>query len=182
MKIKIDEKVFDGLNLALKQRKYLALAVILAVGIGFFYAVSANLIYLQPIFFVNYYNLIYQGSLNFITGVLFLIAVPVLASLTITLLVYKLIQFKTLITPMKDAGVGTLGILAGLFTSTCSECVPLVLYSAGVSYSLFAVTLAPYIIWTRLIAVAILGISFYYSAKEVNGLCKINSKKKIGGE
>lgn len=178
MKIKMDEKVFDGLNMVFDQKKYLALAATLAILIGFFYAVSANLIYLQPIFFVNYYNLIDQGFVNFATGILFLTAVPIFASLTITILAYKLVQFRTLASPLKDAGFGTLGILAGLFTSTCSECVPLVLYSVGVSYSLFAVTLAPYIIWTRLLAILILGISFYYSAKEISGFCKTNSERK----
>ena len=181
MKIEIDENAFDGVSTVLEKRSFLILSIVLAIALGFFYAVSSNLIYLQPIFFVNYYNLLYQGSLNFATGLLFLVAVPVLASLTITMLVYKLVRFRRLTAPLKDAGFGSLGIVAGLFTSTCSECVPLVLYSFGLSYSLFAVTLAPYIIWTRFIAVAILGVSLYYSSKEINGLCKLNMKKK-GGE
>jgi hypothetical protein len=181
MEITIDERFLDGLNVVFNQKQYLSLAIVLALGIGFFYAVSSNLIYLQPIIFFNYYNLVYEGFANFITGVLFLVAVPILASLTLTLIVYKLNQFRKLSIGYKEAGMGTMGMFAGLFTSTCPECVPLFLYSAGVSYSLFVAVIAPYLIWLRFLAIVILAVSFYYASREVTNLCSIKSKKKERG-
>lgn len=182
MKINIETNFLNGLSLVFEQKNYLFLAIALALGIGFFYAVSVNLIYLEPSFFVNYYRLFDDGIVNLITGILFLLTVPILASLTITLFVYKLNQFRKLNKSYKEAGLGGVGMFAGLFTSTCSQCVPLFLYAAGVSYGLFAATLSPFVIWTRILAILILGISFYYASKEVTNLCKISPKRKRGGE
>ena len=182
MEITVDERFSEGLNIVFNQKQYLALAIALAIGIGFFYAISANLIYLQPIVFVNYYNLIYNGFANFITGVLFLVAVPILASLTLTLIIYKLNQFRKLNIGYKDAGIGITGMAAGLFTSTCPECVPLFLYSAGVSYTLFVAAIAPYLIWLRFLTIVILALSFYYASREVTSFCRIKQRKKRGGE
>ena len=185
MKIVINANFLDGLSFVFSNRAYLALAIILAAGIGFFYAVSINLIYLDPVFFVNYYRLFDDGAVNLITGILFLLMVPILASLTITIFVYKWNQFRNMKSMNKsmnkglaEAGLGSIGMFAGLFTSTCAECVPLFLYMAGVTYGMFVATLAPFVIWTRLLAILILGISFYYALREVTNLCSINPKGK----
>ena len=184
MEINIETKFLDGLKFVFEEKKYVLLVVSLALGIGFFYALSINLIYVQPTFFINYYRLFDDGFINLVTGILFLLAVPILASLTITLFVYKLNQFRRLKKSYKEAGMGGVGMFAALFTSTCSECVPLFLYAAGVSYGLFAATLSPFVIWSRVLAILILGISFYYASKEVTNLCKIkiSPKMKRGGE
>jgi len=181
MKITIEAKFLDGLDLVLSQKFYLALAIALVGLIGFFYAVSSNLIYLQPIFFINTYNLFNEGFANMVTGVLFLVTAPILAGLTLTVLVYKINQLRNLRASYREAGIGGLGMFAGIFTSTCPECVPLFLYCAGVSYSLFAAVVAPYLIWIRFLAITILSISFYYASREVTNLCGIKSKKR-GGE
>jgi len=181
MKITFDAKFLDGLDIVFSQAKYVALAVILALAVGIFYAISVNLIYVQPIIFLNYYNLLYEGLPNLITGLIFLITVPILASLTMTLLIYKTNQVRNLSAGYKEAGIGGFGLLVGVFTSVCPECVPLFLYYAGVTYGVFTALISPYLIWIRFLAIAVLAVSFYYAAKEVNSICAIKPRRKNRG-
>src|SRR3990172_7275568 len=129
-----------------------------------------GLIKIYPVYFNDTYNLLYQGTLNLVTGLAFLIFVPLLSALTMTMFVYKLRQLKR---PVAQGGsLAVVGIVPGLFTSTCTSCVPLLLLTLGVSYGTFSAFLAPFVIGVRIVSLAILTLSFYLVTKSINKICK----------
>ncbi len=147
------------------------LAMLLSILVSVLLMVSMNVLQVYPVYFVDTFNLFNEGMLNTSTAILFLFAVPILSALTISMIVYKIIQFRS--SPGNESPVAAFGIFSGLFTSSCSTCIPFFLMTAGVTYGTFSAFVAPLIIPIRIMSLAVLAVSFYLTVESVNRICKI---------
>lgn len=159
------------LGIVFRERKYIYLAVVLAIAIGFLFSVSMGLVYLTPLFFVNSYQFFSEGIINTMLNIAFLTIAPIFASLTITLIVYRISGIKRGVGKETGAGIG--GIFSALFVSTCPQCVPLVLYSVGVTYGLYTAVFASWIEPIKTLTLLLFFLSFYFATNGVAKYCKI---------
>ena len=183
MKVSISANFLDGLKIVLGDRRYLAAAIALSAVIAFVFSVTMGLLYLTPAVFLNYYEFFEDGLFNIMLNTLFVTVAPVLAALTIVLSVYKFNELKKGVTG--EGGLTLASFVSAMFVSTCSNCVPLVLYSLGVTYGLFSAYLAPFVVPAKILSIVVLSASFYFASKNVTAYCKIPQRyhrKARGGE
>ena len=166
-----NKTIADGLRTVFSNTPYMFLALFLSLAISLVLMVSMNVLQIYPIYFVDTYNLFSEGILNILTGLLFLFLVPVLSSLTISMITYKMMRLKCPVG--KESPVAAFGIFSGLFTSSCSTCIPFFLMTAGITYGTFSALVAPLIIPIRIVSIVVLVLSFYLTAESVNKICKI---------
>jgi len=135
-----------------------------------------GLLYLTPVVFINYFEFFENGFLNIFLNMLFVFVAPIFASLTIMLSVYKFNELKKSVRP--EGGLATAGLVSSMFVSTCQNCVPLALYSLGVSYGLFTAYFAPFLLPAKIASIVILSVSFYFASKSVSRYCLIKTRNK----
>ncbi|MEM5804967.1 MAG: hypothetical protein QW156_02920 [Candidatus Aenigmatarchaeota archaeon] len=167
--------MMEGLKLVLQDNRYLIATIILSVAIGLFFSINMGLLYVTPTIFINHFEFFEGGIFNIILNFLFVFLAPVLASLTIILSFYKFVELKKSIKQEGSAALG--GFIASLFISTCQNCVPLVLYSLGVTYGMFVAIFKPFLLPAKILAITILFVSFYFALKGVNTYCKIKTRR-----
>ncbi len=159
-----------GLNLIFKDRRYLLAAIILYIAISLVFSINMGFIYITPTFFINYFEFFDGGAMNILLNLLFVFVAPILASLTIIIAIYKFIEIKK---GIAKESASILGFMSSIFVSTCQNCVPILLYSLGVTYGMFTSIFAPFNILFKILAISIFSISFYLSLKSLNKYCKI---------
>jgi len=180
MKVSINANFLDGLKIVLSDRRYLAAAIVLSAIIAFVFSVTMGLLYLTPAIFLNYYEFFEDGLFNIMLNTLFVTVAPIFAALTIALSVYKFNELKRGV--QGESGLTFASFVSAMFVSTCQNCVPLVLYSLGVTYGLFSAYLAPFVIPAKIVSIVVLTVSFYFASKNVTAYCKIPQRRKRGGE
>ncbi len=164
-------EIIDSLKVVFEDNRYFVASVVLAIILGLFFSISMGLLYLTPIFFINTFEFFEDGLLNISLNFAFVFIAPILASLTIVLSIYKFTNIRKSI--KKEGGTTFLGLISAIFVSTCQNCVPLVLYSLGVTYGTFIALFAPLVLPFKFITLGVLAISFYLAAKSVGTYCKI---------
>lgn len=155
----------NTLKLVFSDLRYLILAII--VGIGFFVSLSilAEFMFLSPYFVMHIPNDSYLGfSL--------ILVLSVMSGLVISMNVYRI---KILRQNKAKMGSGFLGSIIGASAGVCG-CGPVgfaVISTFGTVGGIATAFLSTYEIHIRIIAIAILGYSYYATSKSLRRECKI---------
>lgn len=167
--------MIDAIKKVFSDGTYSLLAVILSFVISFILVNSMGILTIYPVYLVDTFNLFHEGLLNTLTALAFLFFVPILSALTISMIIYKIVELKKSFG--KESPLTAAGIVTGLFTSSCSMCVPLVFLMIGASYSTFSAFLFPLIVSVRIVSLVILVVSFYLTANSISEICKIKKRR-----
>src|SRR3990172_8238375 len=169
MKVSINANFLDGLKIVLSDRRYLAAAIVLSAIIAFVFSVTMGLLYLTPAIFLNYYEFFEDGLFNIMLNTLFVTVAPIFAALTIALSVYKFNELKRGV--QGESGLTFASFVSAMFVSTCQNCVPLVLYSLGVTYCLFSSFFFSIFFFCFFFSFFLFFLAFFFFQKKILKIC-----------
>ena len=158
--------IIDNVLMVLKDVRYLTLFIFLTGFTMYIFGLFMQVIFVSPNFVIN--------LSGFFSGVdiLFFFIVPILSSLTITMVFYRLTKLK--VNLQKENKGGFVTSIFSLFISacTCSGILPLltIFGSAGI------VWISRYLNELRILAMMLVFISLYFTAKNLLVGCKIKVK------
>jgi hypothetical protein len=155
------------LKLVFSNYKYLALAVIISVGLFVPLSIISEYIFLEPYLVMNV-----PSDRAF--GFSLIVAVSVLSGIVIAMNVYRI---KTLHNQARKMGGGLFGSIIGASAGACS-CGPIgfaIISTFGTTAGIATAFLSNYEIPLRLVALAILGFTYYTTTKSLSVECKIKS-------
>ncbi len=168
-------KLTLGLKMLFNEMRYAALIVISSVTISILFMYSMGALYLDPLFF-NYFEFFEDGLLNISLNFVYVTIAPIFAGITVASIVYKLVNFKKSV--FKEGSAGSLGFASAAFVTTCSNCVPVALYSLGITYGLFQAAFAPFVLPFKLLTIAIISLSFYFATTSLGQFCKLKKTRR----
>ncbi len=147
--------MLDNITSVLKNRSYLALAVLSTAVMTYIYAVFTNLT---------------MGvEINPINGIL-TIVMAVSSGIYLTVFIYNLREMRA-----KNSGnVGFAGMFIGFFTSACPICAPLLVSLLGISASLAFILSRN--LWLEMASIGLLLFALYRLSSSMNK-CSCSEKK-----
>ena len=156
------------IKLVFSDYRYIILAAVIFVGMLIPLSIIAEFIFFEP-YVISH---IPSGSeLSFFL----IVVVSALSGLVLAMNVYRINAFRN--TPKKKMGGGVLGSLIGAAAGACS-CGPIgfaVISTFGAAGGVATAFLTNYEIPIRLIAIAILGITYYTTTRSLAVECKIKN-------
>ncbi len=155
------------LKLVFSNRKYIVVAAIISIGLFVPLAILAEYIFLQP-------YLVMSIPADRIVGFSLIVAVSILSGLVIAMNVYRI---KTLHNQARKMSGGLFGSIVGASAGACS-CGPLgfaIISTFGTTGGIATAFVSNYEIPLRLVALAILGFTYYTTTKSLSVECKIKS-------
>lgn len=132
-----------------------------------------QIIFLFPKFVFNFNNFI-----SFL-DVIYIIYVPLISSVIITMIIYRKVKLKTPIIQKNSSG-GFFGTFIGLFLGTCTcsaLLIPIITLLGGLGVSVFSFV-TTYINEIRISVMILLGLSYYFTAKDLFVGCKVDLNNK----
>ena len=159
--------MMQTLKLVFSNYKYLILAVIISVGLFVPLSIISEYIFLKPYLVMNV-----PSDRAF--GFSLIVAVSVLSGMVIAMNVYRI---KTLHNQARKMGGGLFGSIIGASAGACS-CGPIgfaIISTFGTTAGIATAFLSNYEIPLRLVALAILGFTYYTTTKSLSVECKIKS-------
>ncbi|MBM3895588.1 MAG: hypothetical protein FJ360_00805 [Thaumarchaeota archaeon] len=159
--------MIQTLKLVFSNHKYFALAVVISVGLFFPLSIISEYIFLKPYLVMNI-----PSDRAF--GFSLIVAVSVLSGIVIAMNVYRI---KTLHNQARKMGGGLFGSIIGASAGACS-CGPIgfaIISTFGTTAGIATAFLSNYEIPLRLVALAILGFTYYTTTKSLSVECKIKS-------
>ncbi len=165
-----------GLQIVFADTKYVLLVAILSVTIAVLFSISMGVLLINPILFFNYFEFFEDGPVNIALNFVYVLLMPVLASTTIAISIYKFFSIKKGIS--KEGATSVFGFASAAFVTTCSNCVPVALYSIGITYGLFQAVFAPFVLPFKLLTIAIISLSFYFATTSLGQLCKLKKTRR----
>lgn len=145
--------------------KYSVIAVIISVGLFIPLSIISEYIFVEPILLIH----ITQDR---IVGFLLIVAISVLSGIVLAMNVYRI---RVLQKSTKKMGTGLFGSIVGASAGACS-CGPIgfsVISTFGSIGGVATAFLTNYEIPLRLVALALLGYSYYTTTKALSFECKI---------
>jgi hypothetical protein len=155
------------LNLVFSNHKYLAVAVIISIGLFVSLAIISEYIFLKP-------YLVMSIPSDRIVGFSLIVAVSVLSGLVIAMNAYRI---KALRNQARKMSGGLFGSIIGVSAGACS-CGPIgfaIISTFGTTAGIATAFVSNYEIPLRLVALAILGFTYYTTTKSLSLECKIKS-------
>lgn len=155
------------LKLVFTNYRYVILAGIITVGLFLPLSVISEYIFTEPYFIVHI-------PFDRLFGFLLIMAVSVLSGIVLAMNVFRI---KILHNKTRKIGSGLLGSIIGASAGACS-CGPIgfaVISTFGVVGGTATAFLTNYEIPLRLVALAILGITYYTTSKSLSFECKIKN-------
>lgn len=166
-------KFLKNLKVLLSEKKFLFLFVSLSLLIFIGLGISMEIIVIiwPNYFFFNTGTLAFSGLQYLVFGLLFLFSVPILTSLALTMNIYRFVELKTNV--RTETGTSILGIISGVFMAGCPQCVPLLLFTFGITVTTWLAFFSNYGILFWLATIAISGLSLYITSSKFGEKCKI---------
>jgi hypothetical protein len=155
------------LKLVFSNHKYIVVAAIISIGLFFSLAILSEYIFLQP-------YLVMSVPADRLVGFSLIVAVSVLSGLVIAMNAYRI---KTLQNRARKMSGGLFGSIIGASAGACS-CGPLgfaIISTFGTTGGIATAFVSNYEIPLRLIALAILGFTYYTTTKSLSVECKIKN-------
>jgi hypothetical protein len=155
----------QALKLVFSHRKYLVLSVAIFVGLLIALSIISEFIFLSPSFL--FYVPVY-GAVSFAL----IVIVSALSGIVISLSIYRI---RLMGSAIRRSGAGFLGSIIGASAGACScGSIGFAIVSAfGAIGGTATAFLTNYEIPLRLVSIAILGYTYYVSAKGITAQCKI---------
>ncbi len=147
---------------------YILLAVIVSVSILIPLSIISGYIFFEPYFIMHI-------PIDRLIGFVLITGVSIMSGLVVSMNVYRI---KALQNNMKKMGSGFLGLTIGASAGACS-CGPIgfaVISTFGTVGGIATSFLANYEIPLRLVALAILGYTYYATTKAISYECKIRNQ------
>jgi hypothetical protein len=155
------------LKLVFSNRKYLLIAVIISIGLFVPLAIVSEYIFLKP-------YLVTSIQSDRIIGFSLIVALSVLSGLVIAMNAYRI---RTLHNQARKIGGGLFGSIVGASAGACS-CGPIgfaIISTFGTTGGIATAFVSNYEIPLRLVALAILGFTYYTTTKSLSLECKIKN-------
>jgi len=159
--------MIQTLKLVFSNHKYLVLAAIISIGLFVPLSIVSEYIFLKPYLVMNI-----PSDRAF--GFSLIVAVSVLSGIVIAMNVYRI---KILHNQARKMGGGLFGSIIGASAGACS-CGPIgfaIISTFGTTAGIATAFLSNYEIPLRLVALAILGFTYYTTTKSLSVECKIKS-------
>ena len=147
---------------------YMLLAVIISLSIFIPLSIISEYIFFEPYFIMHI-------PIDRLIGFVLIIGVSIMSGLVVSMNVYRI---KALQNNMKKMGSGFLGLIIGASAGACS-CGPIgfaVISTFGTIGGIATSFLTNYEIPLRLVALAILGYTYYATTKAISYECKIRNQ------
>ena len=147
---------------------YILLAVIVSVSILIPLSIISGYIFFEPYFIMHI-------PIDRLIGFVLITGVSIMSGLVVSMNVYRI---KALQNNMKKMGSGFLGLTIGASAGACS-CGPIgfvIISTFGTVGGIATSFLANYEIPLRLVALAILGYTYYATTKAISYECKIRNQ------
>lgn len=155
------------LKLVFSNRKYLLIAVIISIGLFVPLAIVSEYIFLKP-------YLVTSIQSDRIIGFSLIVALSVLSGLVIAMNAYRI---RTLHNQARKIGGGLFGSIVGASAGACS-CGPIgfaIISTFGTTGGIATAFVSNYEIPLRLVALAILGFTYFTTTKSLSLECKIKN-------
>jgi len=155
------------LKMVFSNRKYLLIAAIISIGLFVPLAIVSEYIFLKP-------YLVMSIPSDRIAGFSLIVAVSVLSGLVIAM---NACRIRTLHNQARKMGGGLFGSIIGASAGACS-CGPIgfaIISTFGTTGGIATAFVSNYEIPLRLVALAILGFTYYTTTKSLSLECKIKS-------
>jgi hypothetical protein len=162
---------FKDIEIVLRKKLYLGLAVVLSVALFFVLGVSTNAIVLLPhqIDF-SLHGFSFFGIQYLIVGILFLFLVPVLTSLAVTFNIFRSNDLRTNAT--RQEGISLVSIASSILMAGCPQCVPIALSLAGVTVTTWLSFYSGLGFVLQIATILLAGLAFYLAASKLREDCK----------
>jgi hypothetical protein len=155
------------LKLVFSNRKYLLIAAIISIGLFVPLAIVSEYIFLKP-------YLVTSIPSDRIIGFSLIVALSVLSGLVIAMNAYRI---RTLHNQARKIGGGLFGSIVGASAGACS-CGPIgfaIISTFGTTGGIATAFVSNYEIPLRLVALAILGFTYYTTTKSLSLECKFKN-------
>ena len=167
-------KITLGLKTLFADSRYILFVAFSSIVISVLFMYSMGALFFDPLFF-NYFEFFEDGLFNIALNFIYVSIIPVFAGTSIAVTIYKLIKIKKSIA--REGSTGILGLSAAAFVTTCSNCVPVALYSMGVTYGLFQAILAPFVLPFKILTILVITLSFYFATNSLGQYCKLKIRR-----
>jgi hypothetical protein len=156
----------QALALVFSHRRYLALSIVIFVGLLLILLTASNFIFFQP-------NLLFYVPSDQVLNFSLIVIIAALSGLVISLSIYRV---KLLGNGIKKSGTGLLGAMIGTSAGACG-CGP-VGFAAVSAFGTIGSTatsfLSNYDLPLRLVSIGVLVCAYYFTIKGISGQCKIS--------
>jgi hypothetical protein len=165
-------KFLKNVRILLSEKKFLFLFVLLSLLIFIVLGISMEIIVIiwPNFFFFTTGMLAFSGFQYLFFGLLFLISIPILTSLALTMNVYRFLELKSSV--RTETSTSFLGIISGIFMAGCPQCVPLLLFTLGITVTTWLAFFSKFGILFWLATIAISAFSLYSTSSKFGEECK----------